>query len=203
MQVNTSTSATLPLSSKPASTVDDGKLVANSRGELGIAFTFDSELADTTHNNIRYVMLPSHLVERGDAETLLKKQLGPESWAGLKRMLDDVATGRDKLAPEDYDPVGYQKMLEMQADSIFRGPAGDILAVVYKDGSVYSHANIDLPALAESAKGLSEHEYRAAMRNGVAAALGSRAVASYYDYYKPAPTLKDIMLEERSFSSRV
>jgi hypothetical protein len=95
-----------------------------------------------------------------------------------------------------------EKQLQMQADSIFRGPAGNILAVVYKDGSAYSHANIDLSALAASAKGLSEHEYRAAMRNGVAAALGSRAVASYYDYNKPAPTMREIHEEEHAFNRR-
>ena len=202
MQVNTSASAMLPTIKQATHAEDDGKLVANSRGEFGMAFTFDPELADTVHNGVRYFMPPSHLVEKGDAETLLKKHLGPEAWAGVKRMLDDVATGRDKLSPEEYDPVGYQKMLQMEADSIFRSPAGDILAVVYKDGSVYSHANVDLSALAASAKGLSEHEYRAAMRNGMAAALGSRAVASYYDYNKPSPTLKDIMLEERAFNGR-
>lgn len=202
MQINTSAPATLPLNKKAANTADDGKLVADSRGEFGIAFTFDPELADTVHNNTRYVMPSPHLVEKGDPETLLKKHVSAECWTGIKRIIDDVATGRDKLEPEAYDPVNYEKHLQMQADSIFRGPAGEILAVVYKDGSVYSHANIDLSALAESAKGLSEHEYRAAVRNGMATALGSRAVASYYDYYKPAPTLKDIMLEERAFNSR-
>jgi hypothetical protein len=203
MQVNTSASAMLPTIKKATHAEDDGKLVANSRGEFGMAFTFDPELADTVHNGVRYFMPPSHLVEKGDAETLLKKHLGPEAWAGVKRMLDDVATGRDKLSPEEYDPVNYEKQLQTQVDSIFRGPAGDILAVVYKDGSAETHANIDLSALAASAKGLSEHEYRAAMRNGVAAALGSRAVASYYDYHKPAPTMKDIIREEQAFNSRV
>lgn len=203
MQVNTSASAMLPTIKKATHAEDDGKLVANSRGEFGMAFTFDPELADTVHNGVRYFMPPSHLVEKGDAETLLKKHLSPEAWAGVKRMLDDVATGRDKLSPEEYDPVNYEKQLQTQVDSIFRGPAGDILAVVYKDGSAETHANIDLSALAASAKGLSEHEYRAAMRNGVAAALGSRAVASYYDYHKPAPTMKDIIREEQAFNSRV
>lgn len=61
---------------------------------------------------------------------------------------------------------------------------------------------IDFDALSQSAKGLSEHEYRAAMRNGIAAALGSRAVASYYDYNKPAPTMREIHEEERIFYSR-
>ena len=203
MQVNTSASAMLPTIKKATHAEDDGKLVANSRGEFGMAFTFDPELADTVHNGVRYFMPPSHLVEKGDAETLLKKHLGPEAWAGVKRMLDDVATGRDKLSPEEYDPVNYEKQLQTQVDSIFRGPAGNILAVVYKDGSAETHANIDLSALAASAKGLSEHEYRAAMRNGVAAALGSRAVASYYDYHKPAPTMKDIIREEQAFNSHV
>lgn len=203
MQVNTSASAMLPTIKKATHAEDDGKLVANSRGEFGMAFTFDPELADTVHNGVRYVMPPPHLVEKGDAETLLKKHLSPEAWAGVKRMLDDVATGRDKLSPEEYDPVNYEKQLQTQVDSIFRGPAGNILAVVYKDGSAETHANIDLSALAASAKGLSEHEYRAAMRNGVAAALGSRAVASYYDYHKPAPTMKDIIREEQAFNSRV
>ncbi|PXX75240.1 hypothetical protein [Rivihabitans pingtungensis] len=203
MQVNTSASAMLPTIKKATHAEDDGKLVANSRGEFGMAFTFDPELADTVHNGVRYFMPPSHLVEKGDAETLLKKHLSPEAWAGVKRMLDDVATGRDKLSPEEYDPVNYEKQLQTQVDSIFRGPAGNILAVVYKDGSAETHANIDLSALAASAKGLSEHEYRAAMRNGVAAALGSRAVASYYDYHKPAPTMKDIIREEQAFNSRV
>lgn len=203
MQVNTSASAMLPTIKQATRAEDDGKLVANSRGEFGMAFTFDPELADTVHNGVRYFMPPSHLVEKGDAETLLKKHLGPEAWAGVKRMLDDVATGRDKLSPEEYDPVNYEKQLQTQVDSIFRGPAGNILAVVYKDGSAETHANIDLSALAASAKGLSEHEYRAAMRNGVAAALGSRAVASYYDYHKPAPTMKDIIREEQAFNSRV
>src|SRR5574343_140807 len=199
MQVNTSASAMLPTIKKATHAEDDGKLVANSRGEFGMAFTFDPELADTVHNGVRYFMPPSHLVEKGDAETLLKKHLSPEAWAGVKRMLDDVATGRDKLSPEEYDPVNYEKQLQTQVDSIFRGPAGNILAVVYKDGSAETHANIDLSALAASAKGFSEHEYRAAMRNGVAAALGSRAVASYYDYHKPAPTMKDIIREEQAF----
>lgn len=203
MQVNTSASAMLPTIKQATRAEDDGKLVANSRGEFGMAFTFDPELADTVHNGVRYFMPPSHLVEKGDAETLLKKHLSPEAWAGVKRMLDDVATGRDKLSPEEYDPVNYEKQLQTQVDSIFRGPAGNILAVVYKDGSAETHANIDLSALAASAKGLSEHEYRAAMRNGVAAALGSRAVASYYDYHKPAPTMKDIIREEQAFNSRV
>lgn len=203
MQVNSSASAMLPTIKQATRAEDDGKLVANSRGEFGMAFTFDPELADTVHNGVRYFMPPSHLVEKGDAETLLKKHLSPEAWAGVKRMLDDVATGRDKLSPEEYDPVNYEKQLQTQVDSIFRGPAGNILAVVYKDGSAETHANIDLSALAASAKGLSEHEYRAAMRNGVAAALGSRAVASYYDYHKPAPTMKDIIREEQAFNSRV
>ena len=99
-------------------------------------------------------------------------------------------------------PAELEKQLQTQVDSIFRGPAGNILAVVYKDGSAETHANIDLSALAASAKGLSEHEYRAAMRNGIAAALGSRAVASYYDYNKPAPTMREIHEEERIFYSR-
>lgn len=203
MQVNTSASAMLPTIKKATHAEDDGKLVANSRGEFGMAFTFDPELADTVHNGVRYFMPPSHLVEKGDAETLLKKHLSPEAWAGVKRMLDDVATGRDKLSPEEYDPVNYEKQLQTQVDSIFRGPAGNILAVVYKDGSAETHANIDLSALAASAKGLSEHEYRAAMRNGVAAAYGSRSNWLRHDYPKPAPTMKDIIREEQAFNSRV
>lgn len=205
MQVNTSASAMLPTIKKATHAEDDGKLVANSRGEFGMAFTFDPELADTVHNGVRYFMPPSHLVEKGDAETLLKKHLGPEAWAGVKRMLDDVATGRDKLSPEEYDPVNYEKQMKKQADSIFRSPAGEILAVVYKDGTIHTQGEgkrIDFDALSQSAKGLSEHEYRAAMRNGIAAALGSRAVASYYDYNKPAPTMREIHEEEHAFNRR-
>ena len=66
MQVNTSASAMLPTIKQATRAEDDGKLVANSRGEFGMAFTFDPELADTVHNGVpvisSYRQLPFQLL---------------------------------------------------------------------------------------------------------------------------------------------
>lgn len=206
MQVNTSTSATLPLASQPSSKSistpeDDNFMEAFHQGKLGIAFTFDPELANTTHNNIRYVMPPPNMVSFGTQE-LAEKMTGLKGKEAQEQFAKTMALLEQGVVP---DPAVLEKQLQKQADSIFRSPAGEVLAVVYKDGTIHTQGEgmrIDFDALFKSAKGLSEHEYRAAMRNGIAAALGSRAIASYYDYHQLAPTMREINEEERIFYSR-
>jgi hypothetical protein len=105
----------------------------------------------------------------------------------------------EKVLKEHHSPEALEKFFSQEADSIFRSPAGEILAVVYKDGSIYTHGGIDLDAINRAGQSLSQHEYRAMARNAVATALGSQAVASYYDYHKPAPTIRDISLEEKAY----
>ena len=197
MQVNSSASATLPINGQPSkksitSTPEKQQFAAAVENHQFTSITLGSELTPPDPESVHRIRL-----------------LLAESSTGLKgeEALSQYKKNREKtmalMGPETREhhasPAELEKQLQTQVDSIFRGPAGNILAVVYKDGSAETHANIDLSALAASAKGLSEHEYRAAMRNGVAAALGSRAVASYYDYHKPAPTMKDIIREEQAF----
>lgn len=68
--------------------------------------------------------------------------------------------------------AALEENLRMEADSIFRSPGGEILAVVYKDGSIYTHGGVNLDAINRAGQGLSQHEYRAMARNAVATALG-------------------------------
>ena len=188
MQINTNASTTLPLNSKSS-----GKSISTPEGKECTSVTwtaFTTSAEKSRELELRYAEIMTGL--KGE-EALSKHKKDMEKTMAL--MGPETREHRPSAAE-------LEKQLQMQADSIFRGPAGNILAVVYKDGSAYSHANIDLSALAASAKGLSEHEYRAAMRNGVAAALGSRAVASYYDYNKPAPTMREIHEEEHAFNRR-
>ncbi|PXX81274.1 hypothetical protein [Rivihabitans pingtungensis] len=192
MRVNTSTSVVLPLSSKPSnkssSEAENYPLASYStQVQVGEPFSADPRFAEMVQYGTQAL---------AEAMTGLKGEKAQEAFAKKMELFGPETREHRPSAAE------LEKQLQMQADSIFRGPAGNILAVVYKDGSAYSHANIDLSALAASAKGLSEHEYRAAMRNGVAAALGSRAVASYYDYNKPAPTMREIHEEEHAFNRR-
>ena len=188
MQINTNASTTLPLNSKSS-----GKSISTPEGQECTSVTwtaFTTSAEKSRELELRYAEIMTGL--KGE-EALSKHKKDMEKTMAL--MGPETREHRPSAAE-------LEKQLQMQADSIFRGPAGNILAVVYKDGSAYSHANIDLSALAASAKGLSEHEYRAAMRNGVAAALGSRAVARYYDYNKPAPTMREIHEEEHAFNRR-
>ena len=154
------------------------------------AFTFDPALAGTTHDNVRYMLLPKP-TEEEQAAFLKMNQLFKEMDEHHKEVLKKLDS-----------PEVLEKFFSQEADSIFRSPAGEILAVVYKDGSIYSHGGIDLDAIHQAGQGLSQHEYRAMARNAVATALGSQAVASYYDYHKPAPTLRDISLEEKAYYRR-
>ncbi len=154
----------------------------------GFSFTFDPALANTTHNNIRYMLLPKPTEEEKIAFLKMKQQ--------FEELLKSDEEVKKKL------DAALEENLRMEADSIFRSPAGEILAVVYKDGSIYTHGGIDLDAINRAGQGLSQHEYRAMARNAVATALGSQAVASYYDYHKPAPTIRDISLEEKAYYRR-
>ena len=145
-------------------------------------------------------MPPSHLVEKLRCRNFIEKKKAQRLGLVLKGMLDDVATGRDKLSPEEYDPVNYEKQNgKKQADSIFRSPAGEILAVVYKDGRFTRKARGSALILMQWSmpKGLSEHESVPLCVMALLLPLGSRAVASYYDYNKPAPTMREIHEEER------
>lgn len=98
-------------------------------------------------------------------------------------------------------PAQYDKFMRIEADTIFRSGNGEILAVLYKDGQMMTHASagVDAHAIALAGEGLSQHEYRAAARNALVAALGSRAIASHYDYNQPAPTRNDIYQEEKAY----
>ena len=98
-------------------------------------------------------------------------------------------------------PAQYDKFMRVEADTIFRSGNGEILAVLYKDGQMMTHASagVDAHAIALAGEGLSQHEYRAAARNALVAALGSRAIASHYDYNQPAPTRNDIYQEEKAY----
>lgn len=151
----------------------------------GFSFTFDPALANTKHNNVRYVLLPKPSEEEQAAYLKMKQQI-------------DQVLADDKEVNEKQDEV-LAENFRMEADSIFRSPGGEILAVVYKDGSIHTQGGIDLNAIHQAGQGLSQHEYRAMARNAIATALGSQAVASYYDYHKPAPTRKDIYLEETAY----
>ena len=154
----------------------------------GFSFTFDPALANTTHNNIRYMLLPKPTEEEKIAFLKMKQQ--------FEELLKSDEEVKKKL------DAALEENLRMEADSIFRSPGGEILAVVYKDGSIYTHGGVNLDAIHQAGQGLSQHEYRAMARNAVATALGSQAVASYYDYHKPAPTLRDISLEEKAYYRR-
>ena len=101
-------------------------------------------------------------------------------------------------------PAQYDKSMRIEADTIFRSGNGEILAVLYKDGQMMTHASagVDAHAIALSGEGLSQHEYRAAARNALVAALGSRAIASHYDYKQPAPNVYDIQREEQAYNAR-
>ena len=156
----------------------------------GFSFTFDPALANTTHNNIRYMLLPKPTEEEQAA--FLK----------MNQLFKEMDAHNEKVLKEHHSPEALEKFFSREADSIFRSPAGEILAVVYKDGSIYTHGGIDLDAINRAGQGLSQHEYRAMARNAVATALGSQAVASYYDYHKPAPTIRDISLEEKAYYRR-
>ena len=101
----------------------------------------------------------------------------------------------------DMTPAQNEKFMKQEVDSIFRSPAGEILVVLYKDGGVHTNSGhgLDLNAMAEMGKGLSQNECRATMRNAIVSALGSRAIASHYDYNQPAPTRNDIYQEEKAY----
>ena len=195
MQVNASTSVVLPLSSKPSnkssSEAENYPLASYStQVQVGEPFSADPRFAEMVQYGTQAL---------AEAMTGLKGEKAQEAFA--KKMELFGPETREHYA----SPAELEKQMKKQADSIFRSPAGEILAVVYKDGTIHTQGEgkrIDFDALSQSAKGLSEHEYRAAMRNGIAAALGSRAVASYYDYNKPAPTMREIHEEERIFYSR-
>ncbi|AQR64359.1 hypothetical protein BXU06_04260 [Aquaspirillum sp. LM1] len=156
----------------------------------GFSFTFDPALANTTHNNIRYMLLPKPTEEEKIAFLKMKQQF------------EELLKSDEEVKKKLESPEVLEKFFSQEADSIFRSPAGEILAVVYKDGSIYSHGGVNLDAIHQAGQGLSQHEYRAMARNAVATALGSQAVASYYDYHKPAPTLRDISLEEKAYYRR-
>ena len=98
-------------------------------------------------------------------------------------------------------PAQNEKFMKQEVDSIFRSPAGEILVVLYKDGGVHTNSGhgLDLSAMIEAGKGLSQHEYRATMRNAITSGLGGRAIASHYDYNQPAPTRNDIYQEEKAY----
>ncbi len=106
-----------------------------------------------------------------------------------------------KQAESEMPPAQYDKFMRVEADTIFRSGNGEILAVLYKDGQMMTHASagVDAHAIALAGEGLSQHEYRAAARNALVAALGSRAIASHYDYNQPAPTRNDIYQEEKAY----
>ena len=101
----------------------------------------------------------------------------------------------------DMTPAQNEKFMKQEVDSIFRSPAGEILVVLYKDGGLHTNSGhgLDLNAMAEMGKGLSQNECRATMRNAIVSALGSRAVASHYDSNQPAPTRNDIYQEEKAY----
>ena len=154
----------------------------------GFSFTFDPALAKTTHDNVRYVLLPKPTEEEKAAFLKMKQQ--------FEEFLKSNEETKKKL------DAALEENFRMEADSIFRSPGGEILAVVYKDGSIHTQGGVDLDAIHQAGQGLSQHEYRAMARNAVATALGSQAVASYYDYHKPAPTRKDVYLEETAYYRR-
>lgn len=190
MQVNASTSATLPLASKPSS-----KSISTPDNHQFTSITLGTEFVPLDPERAHQVRLFF-----AESATGLK---GEEALEKYKKTME--RTMKLLEGGGHPDPAVLEKQLQKQADSIFRSPAGEVLAVVYKDGTVHTQGEgmrIDFDALFKSAKGLSEHEYRAAIRNGIAAALGSRAVASYYDYHQPAPTMREINEEERIFYSR-
>ncbi len=154
------------------------------------AFTFDPALAGTTHDNVRYMLLPKP-TEEEQAAFLKMNQLFKEIEAQNKEVLKKLES-----------PEVLEKFFSLETDSIFRSPGGEILAVVYKDGSIHTQGGINLDAIHLEGQGLSQNEYRAMARNAIATALGSQAVASYYDYHKPAPTRKDVYLEEKAYYRR-
>lgn len=156
----------------------------------GFSFTFDPALANTTHNNVRYMLLPKP-TEEEQAAFLKMNQLFKEMDAQNKEVLKKLES-----------PEALEKFFSREADSIFRSPGGEILAVVYKDGSIHTQGGVNLDTIHLAGQGLSQHEYRAMARNAIATALGSQAVASYYDYHKPAPTRKDVYLEEKAYYRR-
>ncbi|MEN9985380.1 MAG: hypothetical protein RI925_882 [Pseudomonadota bacterium] len=156
----------------------------------GFSFTFDPALANTTHNNIRYMLLPKPTEEEQAA--FLK----------MNQLLKEMDAHNEKVLKEQHSPEALEKFFSLETDSIFRSPGGEILAVVYKDGSIHTQGGINLDAIHLEGQCLSQNEYRAMARNAIATALGSQAVASYYDYHKPAPTRKDVYLEEKAYYRR-
>ena len=191
MQINTNASTTLPLNSKSSSKSISTPERQECTSVTWTAFTTSAE--KSRELELRYAEIMTGLK-------------GEEALSKHKKDMEKTMALMGPETREHYaSPAELEKQMKKQADSIFRSPAGEILAVVYKDGTIHTQGEgkrIDFDALSQSAKGLSEHEYRAAMRNGIAAALGSRAVASYYDYNKPAPTMREIHEEERIFYSR-
>lgn len=116
------------------------------------------------------------------------------TWESTERFLKQAEQS-------DMTPAQNEKFMKQEVDSIFRSPAGEILVVLYKDGGVHTNSGhgLDLNAMAEMGKGLSQNECRATMRNAIVSALGSRAIASHYDYNQPAPTRNDIYEEEKAY----
>lgn len=112
----------------------------------------------------------------------------------------DLAAAYDTQARQ----AEMTQQMNMEADTVFR--RGDqILAVLYKDGSVYWHDNagVNISQLSEANRHLSQNEYRMAMRQSLIQAFGANAVSTSYGLHQKAPTQGDLMAEERSYYARI
>ncbi|WP_022653762.1 hypothetical protein [Aquaspirillum serpens] len=96
--------------------------------------------------------------------------------------------------------VHFQQQLKQEADTVFR-QGGKIVAILFKDGSTEWHGslNFNIQKLADQSQKLSPNEYLMTMRQALIRALGSHTVHTSYGLNEKAPTLGELMTEQRSY----